>query len=191
MTTVSLSTRTTKGYLWFGGGNGLFRYDGKKFKKMESPAGLGERSISTIAQDAQGNFLFGYWERGCIDKREALLASPLKLIYQQGKQFQTIFLEEKKENILDRIGTVISGRNGEIYFHLACHHSSNNDRGLARWHPEAGLKFYGVEDGLIDDKINDLLLDRNGNLWIATQGGLACFDGRVFHTFHNSRRFAA
>ena len=172
-----------EGYLWFGGGNGLFRYDGKKFKKMESPAGLGERSISTIAQDAQGNFLFGYWERGCIDKREALLASPLKLIYQQGKQFQTIFLEEKKENILDRIGTVIAGRAGEIYFHLACHHSSNNDRGLARWHPEGSLKFYGVEDGLIDDKINDLLLDRNGNLWIATLGGLSCFDGVGFRNF--------
>ena len=172
-----------EGYLWFGGGNGLFRYDGKKFKKMKSPAGLEERSISTIAQDAQGNFFFGYWERGCIDKREALLASPLKLIYQQDEWFQTIFSEKKKENILDRIGTVVIGRNSEIYFHLACHHFSNDDMGLARWHPEEGLKFYGVEDGLIDDKINDLLLDRAGNLWIATQGGLACFDGRVFHNF--------
>ena len=26
-----------EGYLWFGGGNGLFRYDGKKFKKCNEP----------------------------------------------------------------------------------------------------------------------------------------------------------
>ena len=169
-----------EGYLWFGGGNGLFRYDGQTVEKMKPPAGL---SISTIAQDHEGKFLFGYWEWGSIEKREELFASPLKLIYQQNERFQTIFSEKKKENILDRIGTVIVGRNGEIYFHLACHHFSNDGKGLARWHPEGGLKFYGVEDGLINDKINDLLLDRAGNLWIATQGGLACFDGRVFHNF--------
>ena len=174
-----------EGYLWFGGGNGLFRYDGKKIKKITSLAGLGEKSISTITQDSQGQFLFGYWEQGSVKmkEREAFLASPLRLIYQQDERFQTIFSQKKKGNILDRIGTVIAGRNSEVYFHLARHHFSNDDKGLARWHPEEGLKFYGIEDGLTDDRVNDLLLDRDGNLWIATQGGLACFDGSTYRTF--------
>ncbi len=174
-----------EGYLWFGGGNGLFRYDGKKIEKMQTPAGLGEKSVSTITQDSQGQFLFGYWERGStkIRETEELFASPLKLIYQQDEQFQTIFSQKKKGNILDRIGTVIAGRNNEVYFHLARHHFSNDDKGLAHWHPEEGLKFYGGEDGLKDDRVNDLLLDRDDNLWIATQSGLACFDGRTFRTF--------
>ena len=42
---------------------------------------------------------------------------------------------------------------------------------------------YGVEDGLIDNYVNDLLLDRHGNLWIATRGGISCFDGGSFRTF--------
>ena len=172
-----------EGYLWFGGLNGLFRYDGDKIKKMEIATGLGKRSISTITQDLQGQFLFGYWEKGTINEREELSVSPLKIIYQRGKAFQTIFVEEEKKDILDRIGTVIAGRNNEIYFHLACHNFSAGDRGLARWHPEEGLKFYGIEDGLIDHKVNDLLLDRAGNLWIATLSGLSCFDGHTFHTF--------
>ena len=78
---------------------------------------------------------------------------------------------------------MIAGRNSEIYFHLACHNFSVGGRGLARWHPEDGLKFYGIEDGLIDDRITDLIEDRNGNLWIATLSGLCRFDGNTFQTF--------
>ena len=48
---------------------------------------------------------------------------------------------------------------------------------------EEGLKFYGIEDGLIDQQVIDLLLDRDGNLWIATLGGLSCFDGVGFRNF--------
>ncbi len=175
-----------EGYLWFGGLNGLFRYDGQKLKKMEVAEDLDERSISTIIQDAQGQFLFGYWEKGSyktVYKKEELSVSPLKIIYQRDEEFQTIFVENKKKDSLDRIGTVVIGRNSEIYFHLACHNFSPGDRGLGCWHPEDGLKFYGIEDGLIDDKVNDLLLDRAGNLWIATLSGLCRFDGHTFHTF--------
>ena len=177
-----------EGYLWFGGRNGLFRYDGQAFKKMKIAAVSGDRSISAITQDSQGQFLFGYWEKGICKHRwirHELSASPLKIIYQRDGAFQTIFFEEKKKDVLDRVGTVIVRRNSEIYFHLVCHNFSAGERGLARWHPEDGLKFYGVGEGLIDDRVTDLLLDRDGNLWIATRGGLSRFDGRVFHNFTN------
>ena len=173
-----------EGYLWFGGGSGLYRYDGQKLKKIKIAAGLGERSISAIAQDSAGQFLFGYWENGTTEKKKELLVSPSKIDYQWDGQFQTIFLEDtEKEDPFSRIGTVIVGRNGEFYFHLIHHNFFGDDRGLARWHPKDGLKFYGIEDGLIDHKVNDLLLDSNGNLWIATQSGLSCFDGIVFRNF--------
>ena len=176
-----------EGYLWFGCLNGLFRYDGQAFKKMKIAAVSGDRSISAITQDLQGQFLFGYWEKDTykteyIIKAE-LSVSPLKIIYQRGETFQTIFLEDEKKDVLDRIGTVIAGRNGEVYFHLVCHNFSVGNRGLARWHPEDGLKFYGIEDGLIDDRVTDLIEDRHGNLWIATLGGLCRFDGSTFQTF--------
>ena len=176
-----------EGYLWFGSLNGLFRYDGQAFKKMKIAAVSGDRSISAITQDLQGQFLFGYWEKDTykteyIIKAE-LSVSPLKIIYQRGEQFQTIFVEEEKKDVLDRIGTVIAGRNSEIYFHLACHNFSVGGRGLARWHPEEGLKFFGIKDGLINDRVTDLIEDRHGNLWIATLSGLCRFDGSTFQTF--------
>ena len=169
------------GYLWFGGVNGLFRYDGQKIKKMQPTAG--SSSVCAIAQDREGQFLFGHWENKKDKEKRALFASPLRLTCQRGEQFQTIFVKDKNKDPLSYIGTVITGRDGEVYFYLAHQHFSDIDKGFACWHPEDDLKFYGVEDGLIDDRVSDLLLDHNGNLWIATQGGLACFDGSTFRTF--------
>ena len=175
-----------EGYLWLGGRNGLFRYDGQEFKKMKIAAGSGDRSICAIAQDSQGQFLFGYWEKDNYKnkaKKEELSVSPLKIIYQRDEAFQTIFVEDEKKNPFSRIDTMIARRNGEVWFHLACRNFSDTDRSLARWHPEEGLKFYGIEDGLIDDKVTDLIEDHDGNLWIATLGGLCRFDGSTFQTF--------
>ena len=171
------------GYLWFGGVNGLFRYDGQKVKKNRKIADLDGKSVSAITQDSQGGFLFGHWENSTGKKREDIFASALKLIYQRGKQFQTIFVENEKKDPFSSIGTVISGRNSEVYFHVTHQNFSDNYKGFARWHPKDGLKFYGMEDGLIDHQVTDLLLDRAGNLWVATQCGLSCFDGNVFHNF--------
>ena len=170
------------GYLWFGGLNGLFRYDGKKLKKMQTISDLGESSVCAIAQDSQGQFLFSHWENGSEKRKEHLFVSPLKIIYRQGGQVQTIYVEKNKDPY-SYIGTVIAGRNSEIYFHLSHQNFSGTDKGFARWHPEDGLKFYGIEDGLIDNSVTDLLLDRDGNLWITTQRGLSCFDGVGFRNF--------
>ena len=172
-----------EGHLWFGGGNGLFRYDGQKLKKREIAADIDAGSISSITQDREGRFIFGYWEHYTINKREELLASPLKIVSQQGEQFQTIFTEDDKKTTHSRVGTVIATRNNAIYFHLISRNSPASDTGFARWHPEEGLTLYGVDDGLIDNDVNDLLLDRHDNLWIATRSGINCFDGSSFRAF--------
>ena len=171
------------GDLWFCGRNGLFRYEEQKLKITNtiSDLELGYRSVSAIAQDYEGQFLLGHWDNDLEKDKKLLFASSLKIIYQRGEQFQTIFVENKKGDPFSHIGTVIVGHNREVWFHLACNHFSG--RGFARWHPEDGLKFYGIEDGLINHKVNDLLLDRYGNLWIATQKGLSYFDGNVFRNF--------
>ena len=170
------------GDLWFGGHEGLFRYDGQKLKEREPIAGLSGRSVSAIAQDREGQFLFGYWENG-HKSIERLYTSPLKIVYQRGEQFQTIFVEDDKKTPHSRIGTVIATHNNEIYFHLISRDNPASGTGFACWHPEEGLKFYGVEDGLIDNRVNDLLVDCHGNLWIATLGGIRYFDGSTFRSF--------
>ncbi|TDX02078.1 sensor histidine kinase [Dinghuibacter silviterrae] len=45
---------------------------------------------------------------------------------------------------------------------------------------------YNSENGLPENSVNDLLLDRNRYLWIATQYGLARFDGQHFRVYNTS-----
>ena len=170
------------GDLWFGGHRGLFRYDEQQLKEADPIACLRGKNVSAIAQDREGQFLFGYWENDHTSI-SGLYTSPLKIVYQQGKQLQTIFTEADKKTPYSRIGSVVATRNDEIYFHLTSSDHLASGTGLVRWHPDDGLTFYGVADGLLDDNITDLLLDRHENLWIATTNGLSHFDGSTFRTF--------
>ena len=170
------------GDLWFGGHKGLFRYDGQQLKEAEAFAYLRGKNVSAIAQDREGRFLFGYWENSQASINR-LYTSPLKIVYQRREQFQTIFEEHDKKTPYGRIGTVITTRDNEIYFHLTSGDSLASGTGLARWHPDDGLTFYGIADDLLDSNVTDLLLDRHENLWIATANGLSHFDGSTFRTY--------
>ena len=170
-----------EGNLWFGGLNGLFRYDGRGLEKGSPISGLDKKSISAIAQDRDGRFLFGYWERGPIHETDDGSVLQLRIAFVRNGQLRTVFEGDEEKDSLCRIGTVIAGPDGEVYFHLKSRNS--NGGGFARWHPEDGTRFFGVEDGLMDPTVNDLLIDRHGILWIATSGGLARFDGGAIRTF--------
>lgn len=45
------------------------------------------------------------------------------------------------------------------------------------------FKSYGIDEGLPQSTIEDLIQDRQGYLWIATHGGASRFDGYKFHDF--------
>ncbi len=49
---------------------------------------------------------------------------------------------------------------------------------------------YGVDEGLPQSQVTAILEDRDGYLWVATQGGLARFDGREFHRYREERGFS-
>ena len=45
------------------------------------------------------------------------------------------------------------------------------------------IKNYTVEDGLLHSFVNDIVQDNNGNIWLATGGGLSMFNGVEFKNY--------
>jgi ligand-binding sensor domain-containing protein/tRNA A-37 threonylcarbamoyl transferase component Bud32 len=56
--------------------------------------------------------------------------------------------------------------------------------GLVRWDLEDGSYVkLGIADGLASGQVNDLLVDDDGDLWVATEAGISRFDGEGWVTF--------
>jgi ligand-binding sensor domain-containing protein len=61
---------------------------------------------------------------------------------------------------------------------------AGGDGGLVRWDVTDGTyTTLGREDGLASTRINDLLVDDEGLLWIATDAGVNRYDGETFITY--------
>jgi len=148
----------SKGYMWFGTEDGLNRYDGKNFRVFRDDP-FNENSISNkwtdlIYEDKTGNLWFG--SRGGLTKFEPKyeIFSQFKTSSEKTKRISsdsiTVLLEDTKKQIW--VGTVI---------------------GLNRIDIKTNKTHIFSE---IKSRINDLTLDKNGNIWIATSSGLYFYE---------------
>ncbi len=49
---------------------------------------------------------------------------------------------------------------------------------------------FGIEQGLVQSQANNLVIDKNGFLWVSTQGGVSRFDGKEFKNINYSKGLA-
>jgi len=61
---------------------------------------------------------------------------------------------------------------------------AGTESGLVRWNlgPGSYIRF-GTEDGLPSVRVNDLLVDEDGSLWVATDAGVTRYDGETWITY--------
>ena len=62
---------------------------------------------------------------------------------------------------------------------------SNGD-GIYRYDPGSGaglLEVFNTDDGLAGSQVTGILEDRNGHIWISTDGGVSRYDGQTFATY--------
>ena len=60
--------QTRDGYMWFGGYNGLVRYDGKQYRMWDalSPNGFGSSNVRSLYEDTGGTLWIGTNDRGLV-----------------------------------------------------------------------------------------------------------------------------
>jgi serine/threonine protein kinase/ligand-binding sensor domain-containing protein len=61
---------------------------------------------------------------------------------------------------------------------------AGGEGGLVRWDLQDGsYREYGIADGLSGGRVNDLMVDRGGILWVATDRGISRFNGKSWLNF--------
>jgi ligand-binding sensor domain-containing protein len=80
--------------------------------------------------------------------------------------------------------------NGNFVYSLARQDDTlwaGGDGGLVRWSLTDGSYVeFGPDDGLASNRIHDLLVDREGILWIATDAGIGRYDGQTFTIYDDA-----
>ncbi|TAK62215.1 MAG: hypothetical protein EPO24_05125, partial [Bacteroidetes bacterium] len=56
--------------------------------------------------------------------------------------------------------------------------------GLGKIDNNGNVKYYTTEDGLVDNRVNNILIDSVGALWISTYGGLSKFQNGIWTTYN-------
>ncbi len=179
-----------RGTLWVATWKGVSRFDGKSFKTFTTQDGLVDPWVYTLSPGPDGTFWFGTeggvtyydgrrWKSwthrdglgAAVSPEEDSPAirypAPVPHHQKEPKQVQTSNPNYVLSSVIDREGSIWFGTWGA---------------GLARFDGKH-WKNFTKKDGLPGNIINALTLDRDGVLWIGTDGGVSRYDGKRFTNY--------
>jgi PAS domain S-box-containing protein len=146
------------GRLWVATMNGVCKFDGKAFTKIDEVNILNNNPVKSIFEDHSGNLWFGTIRKG--------------LVKYSGTGFS--YFTTNEGLLSDIVNAVCEDKQGNIWI--------GTSEGLCEYD---GKQFtnYTVAKGLVNNNIFDLLQDSKGRIWIATIGGVSMFDGTRFTNY--------
>jgi two-component system, sensor histidine kinase ChiS len=158
LSSILCGFRDKAGNLWFGtSGNGVSKYDGKKFTNFFSSHGLIHNLVSGIIEDSQGNLWFGTF--GGVS------------LY-NGVYFENFTIQQ---GLIDNnVNKVLEDQRGNIWI--------STYKGLSRYDPNSRedekrmFTNYSTDHGIPGQYVDGMLEDRQGNLWFATGKGMCRYD---------------
>jgi signal transduction histidine kinase/streptogramin lyase len=200
--TNSVQTLATAsdGSLWIGTSAGLVHYNDHRFRTYGMPQGLPDSNVSMVYVDHSDTVWIVAGVSLCRLRNDRFQ------VYQPGADLPVTFMrtirEDPRHNLwvagFTGIGTFRDGKyspvlgapelRGELVTSLLPDEQGNlwvsgNDGVLLR-SPNGSLRHFGTSDGLPDPFVRSVWIDRDGNVWAATNGGLARLEGSRFVTLH-------
>jgi len=157
--------------VWLGLSSGLYHDDGSSTTRVFPLDGEGFTPVSALATDQAGGLYF--------DCRRGP-QGPWQLVRHDGQRFEVLHSSPEAPG---HLAALLVGRDGSLWLALGVLETQGAGGGLARLTADGRWQRWGVVDGLVDARAMDLAEDGQGRLWIATLGGLSCFDGHGFRGF--------
>lgn len=153
------------GLIWVGTYTGIniFEPNNKIIQYKSDP--LNDNSLSSniiqgVYEDDNGLLWIGTKNRG------------INIMDKDNNKYTRIYAGEGKNHLSSNMIKVITGNKDTVWV--------GTDYGLNQIDRKTlNIKKYTTEDGLLDDSIESLLVDREGNLWIGTENGINILDNKT------------
>lgn len=187
-----------EGYLWFATADGLSRFDGQNFTNYTVRDGLNGNEISTLFIDRAGDIWLGHGNGRVtryLSREKRFDPTPFgsDTALQVSSRISK-FLQDREGNLwIATLGSGLFRYDGKTLTHFTDKDGLLNNqvnglcqlpdgslwfgtpRGVSIFRPSDTLTTsrwdsLTIKDGLPDDRIMDVLIDRNGFVWIGTRG---------------------
>ncbi|MGE3824116.1 MAG: two-component regulator propeller domain-containing protein, partial [Bacteroidia bacterium] len=186
-----------KGYIWIGANGALSRYDGKNFKSWTVKDSLPSANILAITQDYKGVLWISCANAGVASfdgkkftrytEENGLASNDVRVIFEDGRKnlwFGTFagvtkFANGKFENLELNNGSagnfiysICEDKKGNLWF-------GSYGGGLGRYDGKS-VVFFKTTDGLADNYVTHVEINKKGEIVTSTTSGISVFDGNKF-----------
>jgi len=180
-------TQDSKGYMWFGTYNGIYKYDGYTFKiyknSLQDKNSLIENNIKVIQEDSFGNIWIGTNSGLCRYNREQNNFS--RSIPTEGKENVDVVIKDRIYCIFQDNNSVLwIGTNAGLY-QLT---KSRKDASLFQ------IKQFSINsntNSIHSNTVKSIVQDEKGNIWVGTSKGLnlGSYDNTTNVKFDNYSKY--
>lgn len=190
-----------EGNIWFGSdGGGIYKYGGTKFISFQSNQGMEDFFIWSFYQDEKDRMWFGTANEGLLawygdtlihyspdegtnlgiirvifqDQGKLMIGSNSGLWSFDGKYYHN---ENLKYGLPHAIGiTDVFTDNQQIWI-------GTTTQGIFLFENGISTQYNQDNSALIYNQVENIIKNQNGQIWIATRGGLTRYDGKEFKSF--------
>ena len=172
------------GNIWIMSFQGIMKYDGKVFTNYTLKENLIHFHVCSVMEDKSGNIWFGTWGGG-VYKYNGKTFTLFTTSEGLADNFISCMLEDKAGNIW--IGTDDGVSRFDTSASLRSHSrmTATTLSGLPLM-SKKGFTNYTKDNGLCGNRVNSIIQDKTGKIWIATRSCVTCYDGKSFTDFTNS-----
>ncbi len=165
---VTTMLQDSKGWLWFGGTQGLYRYDGSLMYKVSAPASV--QSVAITALFEINELIWVGFDNGAIAHIPVInkVSSPsTNEIQDQSTLSAPLSLWLPQEGVpTQKITAFADDGQGGIWF-------STYGEGVYIWKENRLYQYNQADDGLAGDEVYTLISDPKGHVWAATDAGIS------------------